>query len=84
MTRSKKDATRPAAKEVVTPTPEDPGRRQHTDDGDVGIPVEEMSQSQRREVGKKLADGEGFKEAVAEASGPADETGDIEKKDDAK
>ena len=62
----------------------DAERRQMTDDGPMGVPVEEMSQSQRREVGKKLADGEGFKEAVKDASGPADETGDIEKKDEAK
>lgn len=59
-------------------------RQQMTDDGPMGVPVEEMSQSQRREVGKQLADGASFKKAVVEASGPADETGNIEKKDEAK
>ena len=51
-------------------------RRQMTDDGPQGIPVEEMSQPQREAVGKQLAEGSTFSEAIEEGSGPADETGE--------
>lgn len=48
-------------------TPDGSGRKQHTADGAVGTPVEELSQTERREVGRKLAEGAKLADAEAEA-----------------
>jgi hypothetical protein len=66
MTRNKSDAAR--ADEGVPTTQKVGGRKQFTAEGTkAGIPVEEMPQVQRQEVGRRLAEEEqSFEQAVKE------------------